>query len=86
MTNSKSEFHVFHYTYNSCADWCTAIDTGLPANASDAQRGDLCCRQCQCFGLPFTFVADILTLPYRGIRHIVKKKKQAKKQKKVHPR
>jgi hypothetical protein len=85
-TASKSKFHIFHYTRKSCIDWCTACDTGVSQNMSDAERGDLSCRQCQCFGMPFTFIADIITLPYRGIKYLVTKNKKTTKTNVVYPK
>jgi hypothetical protein len=79
MSSHDNNFYVFHYTRKSVNDCCSAMDAGYPE--SDAERGDQCVRQCQwcCWG-PI-FVIDILTLPYRGIKHLVKKCKGSKKSK-----
>ena len=75
MSSSKSEkeFHVFHYTRKSVISCCIAIDSTLPANASDAQRGDQACAECQWLCWPMVFVVDVITLPYRGPKHLIKK-------------
>ena len=80
MSSHDNNFYIFHYTRKSVNDCCSAMDAGYPE--SDAERGDQCVRQCQwcCWG-PI-FVVDIVTLPFRGIIHLVKKCKGSKKNKK----
>ncbi len=72
MTSQK-EFHVFHYTRKSMISCCEAIDTGISANASDAERGDKHCKECQWCCWPMIFIVDIITLPYRGPKHLIMK-------------
>jgi hypothetical protein len=81
-SEKKKSFKFFKYTGNSMNDCCIAMDSPDYADASDAQRGDLCCRQCQWFGWPFTFIFDIVTIIPRGIHHIVTVKCKGKKSKK----
>ncbi len=82
MSHDNKNFHIFHYTRKSMIDCCSAMDAGYPE--SDAERGDQCVRQCQwcCWG-PI-FVIDIITLPYRGIKHLVSKCKSKSKKSKKH--
>jgi hypothetical protein len=75
MSSSKSDkkFYFFHYTRKSVKSCCIAIDTPDYANASDSQRGDLACAQCQWLCWPMISVVDIITLPYRGPKHLIMK-------------
>jgi hypothetical protein len=72
MTHNK-KFYFFHYTRKSMNSCCNAMDTGIPADASDAQRGEQCRNECQWCCWPMIFVVDIITLPYRGPKHLIKK-------------
>ncbi len=72
-SNKPKKFYVFHYTRKSMISCFNAIDTPLSADASDAQRGDQCCKECQFWCWPMTLVLDIVTLPYRGPKHLIKK-------------
>jgi hypothetical protein len=74
--SSENKFYFFHFTRKSVSDCCSAMDAGYPE--TDAERGDQCVRQCQwcCWG-PILAV-DIITLPVRGIYHLVKKCKNNK--------
>ncbi len=75
MSSSKSDkkFYFFHYTRKSVISCCIAIDTVLPADASDARRGDQACAECQWMCWPMTVVIDLVTLPYRGPKHVIMK-------------
>ena len=80
MSSKNNKFYIFHYTRKSAKDCFSAMEEGYPE--TDAQRGDQCVRQCQwcCWG-PIV-VVDIITFPYRGIKHLVNKCKGSKKSKK----
>ena len=69
--DKQKKFYFFHYTRKSVKDCCIAIDTF--DHGSDSQRGDLACRQCQFFCWPMTLVFDVITVPYRGPKHLIKK-------------
>ena len=71
--SQEKKFYFLHYTRKSVKSCCIAIDTPDYANASDAERGDLACRQCQFFCWPMTLVIDFITFPYRGPKHLIKK-------------
>jgi hypothetical protein len=58
---------------------CIAIDTPVTENMSDAQTGDLCCAQCNFWFWPIVAVFDIVSLPYRGPKHLIKKCKKSSK-------
>ncbi len=82
----QKKFYFFHYTRKSVISCCIAIDSGTPANASDAQRNDKACAECQWMCWPMVFVFDIVTFPYRGPKHLIvkcvdscKKSKKSKK-------
>lgn len=36
-------------------------------------RGEPLCAHCSCFWFPFAFTLDIVSFPYRGIKHCVSK-------------
>lgn len=63
MTDKFIIFKCMTESINSCWE---AFDTSLPKGASDAERSDLCCRQCQCFCFPIFLVYDIVSCPIRG--------------------
>lgn len=67
------KFYFFHYTRKSVISCCNAIDKGVSATASDAQRAEQTYRECQWCCWPTIFVVDIITLPYRGPKHLIKK-------------
>ena len=73
IMTSQKKFYFFHYTRKSVNSCCIAIDSGVSADASDSERGDQACRECQFWCWPMVFVIDILTLPYRGPKHLIKK-------------
>ncbi len=72
-SNYDKKFYFFHYTRKSVISCCIAIDTPDYANASDAQRGDKACAECQWLCWPMTIVIDLVTLPYRGPKHVIMK-------------
>jgi hypothetical protein len=75
MSSENNNFHIFYFTRSSVIDCCTAMDMGYPE--TDAERGDQCVRQCQWFCWGPIVVVDIITLPYRGIKHLVNKCKKS---------
>ncbi len=72
LTKQK-KFHFFHYTRKSMISCCSAMDSSLPADASDSQRGDQACAECQWMCWPMVLVIDVITFPYRGPKHLIKK-------------
>ena len=77
MSSNNNNFHIFHYTRKSVIDCCSSMDAGYPE--TDAERGDQCIRQCQWFCWGPIVVVDIVTLPFRGIKHLVLKCKNKPK-------
>ncbi len=79
-----SKFEIFYYTNRSCNDFCEAMDEpprfqpGTPYR-SDSREQELCCRQCQCCIWPILIPFDLITLPYRGIKHLIKRNKRNKR-------
>jgi hypothetical protein len=71
--DKDSKFYFFHYTRKSVNSCCIAIDSPMSENASDAQRGDQCVAECQWLCWPLVAVFDIVSLPYRGPKHLIKK-------------
>jgi hypothetical protein len=78
-----SSFQIFYYTGRSMNDCCQAMDEpprfqpGTPLR-SDSQEADLACRQCQCCLWPILIPVDIITCPFRGIYHLIKKRSNKK--------
>lgn len=68
-----SSFNIFYYTSRSFTDCCNALDTPAPYPRSDSEVGDLACRQCQCCIWPILIPIDLVTLPFRAVKHFVKK-------------
>jgi uncharacterized protein YceK len=67
-----TKFKFFHLTSISLNNCTEALDTPT-YNVSDSKRCELCMKSCNCVFLPFTFVLDIITLPFRGTYYIIKK-------------
>ncbi len=72
-TNTKNCFNPFYYTTMSCDSCWKAIDSSLPADASDAQRGDKCYEECQWICWPLIFTFDIVSCPFRGAYFVQQK-------------
>ena len=66
-------FRFFKYTGKAMSNCAIACDTPIRADASDAQRGEQCRSECNFWFWPFTLVFDIVSLPYRGPKHLIKK-------------
>jgi hypothetical protein len=64
--DNKNCFNPLQYTSNSCSSCWEAIDSTLPASASDAERGDQCAKECQWLCWPVIFTFDIASCPFRG--------------------
>ena len=78
MTSDK-KFYFFHYTRKSVNSCCIAIDTPVRSNTTDAERGEQCVSECSFWFWPIIAVIDMVTLPYRGPKHLIKKCKSNKK-------
>lgn len=74
-----STFSIFYYTGRSMNDCCDAMDEPPHSQStpyrSDSAEQKLACRQCQCCIWPIFIPFDLISLPFRGIRHLIKKKK-----------
>jgi hypothetical protein len=70
-------FKFFNLTSKSLDNCVEAMDTPT-YNVSDAKRCELCLKSCNCLFLPITIVLDIITFPFRGTYHIIKKCKKNK--------
>ena len=77
-----SNFTVFYYTSRSMNDCFEALDvparyqSGTPYR-SDSAENEIVCRQCQCCLWPILVPLDLITLPFRGIKHLIKKQKKS---------
>ena len=75
-----SSFSIFYYTGRSMNDCCDAMDepsrfqSGTPYRSDSAEQ-QLACRQCQCCIWPILIPIDLVTLPFRGINRLIKKRK-----------
>lgn len=72
-TDNKKCFNPFYYTTSSCKSCCNAINSSVPANASDAQRGDQSAKECQWLCWPVIFAFDIVSCPFRGTYFVQQK-------------
>jgi hypothetical protein len=74
--DNNKKFSFFPYMSESVSSCSSSLDMGYPN--SDQERSSQCIGQCQwlCWG-PI-LVVDIVTLPFRGIKHIVLKCKKSK--------